>query len=511
VTRARPTYWLTRFALLRLLGLVYAFAFLAAARQLVPLVGHAGLTPADTFLAAVAKASGSRWEGFLRLPSLFWVHLSDGSLQAAAWMGFGLSLVVTLGYANGIVLAVLWALYASIVPVGQSWYGYGWELQLIETGFLAIFLASPFDPRPFPRRPPPTPVIWLFRWLIARVMWGAGLIKLRGDPCWRELTCLDWHFETQPIPNPLSPLFHFAPRWTHRAGTLLNHVTELAAPVFIVFRPPFVWVAGALMLLFQLFLIASGNLSFLNWLTIVPILACFDDAVWRRVLPRRLVLLADRASAEAVPSRAQTGAAWALVALVAVLSVPPVINLLSPSQAMNTSFTALPLVNTYGAFGSVGRDRYEIIFEGTEAATPGDPSAIWKEYEFPDKPGDPKRGLPIVAPYQPRLDWAIWFAAMGTPEQYPWTIHFVWKLLHGDPGTLLLLDGNPFPARPPRFVRARLYRYGFAPLGDAKGRTWIREPAGEWLPPLSEDDPRLRRFLERYGWLPAGDARPPAL
>jgi hypothetical protein len=500
VTGGRPSFWLTRFALLRLLGVVYAFAFLAAARQLVPLVGHDGLTPADAFLDAAARASGSRWDGFLRLPSLFWLQLSDPTLRACSWTGVALALVVVAGFANALVLGALWVLYASIVPVGQGWYGYGWELQLVETGFLAIFLVPLVDGRPFPRKAPPAALIWLLRWLIARIMWGAGLIKLRGDPCWRQLTCLDWHYETQPIPNPLSPLFHFAGRPLHRAGTLLNHVTELAAPPFAFLSPPFARGAGAVMLLFQILLILSGNLSFLNWLTIVPILACFDDGLLRRVLPRRLVARADRAAAEAVASRTQGIVAAALVALVAVLSIPPVVNLFSPNQAMNTAFTSLPLVNTYGAFGSVGKERFEIVFEGTEAASADDPEAVWKEYEFEAKPGNPARRPPIVAPYQPRLDWAIWFAAMATPRQYPWTLHFVWKLLHNDPGTLSLLAGNPFPGSPPRFIRARFYRYRFAPLRDPEHRWWIRELAGEWLPPLSIGDPGFLGFLEAHGW-----------
>ncbi|HUC42456.1 MAG TPA: lipase maturation factor family protein [Candidatus Sulfotelmatobacter sp.] len=502
MTAERPTYWLTRFAILRVLGIVYAFAFLAAARQLVPLVGHDGLLPADRYLTAVVSATGSRWDGFLRMPSLFWIHLSDGTLRAIAWTGFAGALLVVAGLANGVLMAILWMLYTSIVPVGQEWYGYGWEIQLVETGFLAIFFVPALDPRPFPKRPAPVVVIWLFRWLIARIMWGAGLIKLRGDACWRELTCLDWHYETQPIPNPLSPLFHFAPRWTHRAGVFVNHVTELAAPLFALTPTRLAWAAGALMLFFQGLLILSGNLSFLNWLTIVPILACFDDRLLRRFVPARLAVRAARAEAAAVPSRAASVAVAGLAVLVGVLSVPPVVNLLSAHQAMNTSFTSLPLVNTYGAFGSVGRERYEIVFEGTAAASADAPEAEWREYEFPAKPGNPSRRPPVVAPYQPRLDWAIWFAAMGTPQRYPWTVHLVWKLLHNDPGTLSLLANDPFPGGPPRFIRARFYRYRFAPLRDPAGRFWIREPVGEWLPALSKDDPRLLQFLAAYGWGP---------
>jgi len=499
--RPPGSYWLTRFLILRLLGLVYFVAFLSLARQILPLIGAHGLLPAATFLDRVAAHFGSRLDGFLQFPSLYWLNVSDTFLIVMAYAGAGLSLLVLAGYANAVLMTLLWALYMSFVNIGQDWYGYGWEIQLLETGFLAIFLCPLLDGRPFPRRSPPVAVVWLFRWLIVRIMLGAGLIKMRGDPCWRDLTCLYYHYETQPIPNPLSRYLHFMPRWFHRVGALYNHLCELVAP-WLAFGPrPARHVAGALMLWFQIFLIFSGNLSFLNWLTIVPILACFDDGLLRRVLPRRLVARSDRAAAEARPSRAQSVVVGALVALVAALSVYPIRNLLSSHQAMNTSFNRLSLVNTYGAFGSVGRERPEIIFEGTDETEITD-ATRWQAYEFKCKPGDPMRRPCIVSPYHERIDWQIWFAAMSSPQRYPWTVHLVWKLLHNDRGALGLLANDPFPGAPPRYIRARLYRYRFAPLGDPSGAWWTRTPLGDWLPPLSADDPRLRRFLEAYGWVP---------
>jgi hypothetical protein len=180
------------------------------------------------------------------------------------------------------------------------------------------------------------------------------------------------------------------------------------------------------------------------------------------------------------------------------LSIPTVLNLVSGRQLMNYSFDALDLVNTYGAFGTVGRERDEIIFEGTaDPLITGDTK--WKEYEFKAKPSDPNRRPPFVAPYQPRIDWQIWFAAMASPGDYPWTLHFVWKLLHNDPGTLSLLANNPFPDTPPHYIRARLYRYRFAPIGEKAW--WKREAVGEWLPAVSTDNQQFRRLLERMGWL----------
>lgn len=494
----RATYWLTRFLILRLLGVVYCAAFLSLAFQVRPLLGSRGLLPAGAFLEGVAAhVSGN---AFLALPTVFWATTADPVLEAGAWVGVALSLVVALGFANALVMACLWALYLSYVHIGQDWYGYGWEIQLGETGFLAIFLCPLLDARPFPRRPPPVAVIWLYRWLIVRIMLGAGLIKLRGDSCWRDLTCLYYHYETQPIPNPLSWRLHFMPPWFHQLGVVFNHVTEVVAPWF-AFGPRVArHVAGTVMVAFQISLILSGNLSFLNWLTIVPALACFDDRFLRRVLPARITRAADHAAATAVPPpRAQRIAVAGLVLVVAVLSVGPVTNLLSTQQRMNTSFDVFDLVNTYGAFGTVGRERPEIVIEGTRDAVP-DEHARWLPYEFPCKPGDPMRRPCVVSPYQPRLDWALWFAAMSTPDRYPWTLHLVWKLLHADPDALSLLATNPFPDAPPRFIRARLYRYTFAPPGDPSGAWWRRTLVGEWLPPLSADDPRLLRFLRAYGW-----------
>jgi hypothetical protein len=493
------SYWLTRFVILRLLGLVYLVAFLAAANQIVPLVGEHGLLPGKVFLERVAAYFGSPIAGFLQMPSVFWVDSSDGCMVAVAWIGVGLSAVVMLGYANAVLMTVLWALYMSFIHIGQDWYGYGWEIQLLETGFLAIFLCPLLDGRPFGRRAPPKLVIWLFRWLIFRIMLGAGLIKLRGDPCWRDLTCLYYHYETQPIPNPLSWWLHFRPHWFHKFGALWNHFIELAVPWFAFFPRTARHVAGVLLVSFQGVLILSGNLSFLNWLTIVPALACFDDSFLGRILPRRFAEWAKRAAETEQPSRFQEGAAIGLTALVAALSVSPVVNMISSGQIMNTSFNRLHLVNTYGAFGSVGRGRMEIVFEGTDETLLTE-NTRWKEYEFKAKPGDPLRRPAIIAPYQPRIDWQIWFAAMSTPDQYPWTLHFVWKLLHNDRETLTLIAKNPFPEKPPRYIRAQYYRYQFAPPGDPSGAWWQRNLVGSWLPPLSADDPRLKQFLEAYGW-----------
>jgi len=496
-----PTYWLTRFVILRLLGALYAIAFLVAINQIVPLIGAHGLLPVDIFLRQVSAALGSDAAGFVRLPSLFWLWHSDTALLTVAWVGFLLSLMVVAGFANALLLGLLWFLYMSFVHVGQEWYGYGWEFQLTETGFLAIFLCPLLDLRPFPKREPPMPIIVLFRWLIFRIMLGAGLIKIRGDEIWRDATALYYHFETQPIPGPLSRWFHFLPHTVLKIGVWFNHVGELVAPWFVFWPRVARHIAGVVIVLFQVNIILSGNLSFLNWLTIVPALACFDDSFWSRLLPRRLVRKAEAAAANAAVSIPMRTTAWVVTVVIVLLSVRPAVNLLSSRQIMNTSFDPLNLVNTYGAFGTVGRERLNVVFEGTMDETPDD-SANWQPYIYKGLPVALDRRPPQIAPYQLRLDWQMWFAAMSSHNEYPWTLNLVWKLLHNDPGAVSLFASTPFPGKPPRYIRAILYRYTFAKPGNPEGLWWHRERVDIWLPPLSADDLQLVGFLKSAGWIP---------
>lgn len=495
--KAAPTYWLTRFIILRLLGLLYFVAFLTLFNQGLPLLGSKGLQPIPHFVSQVGSQFPSPAAAFMALPSLFWLHYSDAFFMALVVIGLLISFAILIGFANVPMLLANWFLYLSFLHVGQEWYHFGWETQLLETGFLAMFLCPLWDARPFPRIPPPTPIIWLFRWLAFRIYLGAGLIKIRGDSCWRELTCLLYHYETQPLPNPLSPWFHFMPALFHKLGVLWNHFVELVVP-FGAFGPGLVrTTAGILMISFQVILILSGNLSFLNWLTILPAIACFDDRFLGRMLPKMLVRKAEHAARHAKPTRLGNAAVHTFVVIALLLSVPVVYNLLSPNQRMNSSFNKLHLVNTYGAFGSVGRERLELIFEGT-ADTQISEQTQWLEYEF-HKPGKVDAPLRWVAPYHYRLDWLLWFAAMATPKHYPWTVNMVWKLLRNDPMMLELVTYNPFPKQPPKHVRVSLYRYRFAePWQD--GPVWEREKVGEWLPPLAVDTPRLEEFVQGNGW-----------
>jgi hypothetical protein len=458
---------LARFLIERGLGLIYLTAFVVAARQFPPLLGERGLEPAPRFLRRVR---------FMQAPSLFHLRYSDRLLVVVSWSGAILAAAIVLGLPQQAPLPltmlawfVLWVLYQSIVNVGQSFYSFGWETLLLEAGFLAIFLGNASVA-------PPWPVILLFRWLAFRVVFGAGLIKLRGDRCWRNLTCMEWHHETQPMPNPLSWFFHHLPRPIHRIEVIGNFVAQLVLPFGLFLPQPVATIAALLMIGTQLYLVVSGNYAWLNWLTIVVTAAAVGDAI----LPAGVL---------GQPAFGPTPAGFVLAViglaiLVAILSYFPVRNMASPAQAMNASFDPFHLVNTYGAFGTVGRTRYEVIVEGTSGEP--DDEAAWREYAFKGKPGDPRRLPPQVAPYHLRLDWLMWFLPLSPIYGEGWFVPFLGRLLEGDPAILRLLRDNPFPDRPPRYIRARLDHYRFSTWSELRetGAWWVRTPAGEFVRPI---------------------------
>jgi len=489
------SYALTRSAIARGLAVIYLSAFLVALNQAVPLIGEGGLLPAAWYLDDVRFHHGSSLAGFFQRPSLFWISVSDAALTTLAGAGVVLALFALVGASHPALFFALWLVQLSFVHVGQVFWGYGWETLLLEAGFLAVFLYPARGVWPLrDRGQSPIAVIWLYRWLLFRVMFGAGLIKLRGDPCWTELSCLDYHFETQPIPNPLTPLFHAMPGWMLAGGVLFNHFVELIVPFFYFATRRLRAVAGLLTIAFQLVLIFSGNLSWLNWLTIALALACFDDAALSHLVPRALK---GRLVARRDASLLHRRVVMALVAGVLVLSVVPTVNLISSSQLMNASFDRLHLVNTYGAFGSISRDRHEVILEGTHGEANA-PDHQWRAWELPCKPGDPARAPCVVSPYHRRLDWQLWFAALGDYEREQWIVRLSWLLLEGRREPLPLFANDPFPEEPPRYVRARLFRYE---LTGGRDPYYRREPVAEYLRPLSLDDPEVRDFLEASGLL----------
>ena len=478
-------YWLTRMLLERSIGLICLIAFLVALNQFKPLLGEKGLLPVPLFLKQVP---------FRESPSLFYWMPRDFAFTAAAWLGIVLSCLVISGLAarhtwsNIVVWTVIYLLYLSFVNVGQTFYAFGWESILLECCFFAIFLGGS---RVIPQQIP----VWLFRWLLFRIMFGAGLIKLRGDACWRDLTCLNYHYETQPMPNPLSWYLHWSPEWMNKGGVLFNHFAELIVPFAYFLPQPIAGIAGVITILFQLSIIISGNLSWLNWLTLFLAFSTIDAKFISGILPLRTPGMH-------APPLAIGWVNIALAVTVAAMSVPVVVNMLSARQIMNTSFNSLHLVGTYGAFGSITRTRYEVIVEGTQDAVITS-ATQWREYEFKGKPGDVNYLPPQIAPYHLRLDWLMWFAAMSGYQDYPWFVNFVAKLLQGDPAVLSLVRKNPFPGKPPHYVRALLYEYHFTTAQERKqtGAWWKRTLTGPYFPTVSLDNPGFRTVLQSEGWL----------
>jgi hypothetical protein len=276
---------------------------------------------------------------------------------------------------------------------------------------------------------------------------------------------------------------------------LFNHFVELIVPWFVFGSRPWRHGAGVLLAAFQVSLIVSGNLSFLNWITLCACIACFDDSWLHRIVPRRWRHLAPEDAGET--TRAHRLTVGILAGVVALLSIGPIANMLSPNQAMNTSFDRLHLVNTYGAFGSVGKVRNEVVIQGTDDPVPG-PDSEWRDYELPCKPGRTDRRPCLITPYHYRVDWQIWFAAMQRIDQNPWLIHLVTKILDGDPVAQRILSYDPFDGRPPAAVRLSLYRYRFTQPGQAGW--WQRSYRGEYLRTLTVDDPDLRAYTLRAGW-----------
>ncbi|XP_067329750.1 lipase maturation factor 1 isoform X2 [Anolis sagrei] len=459
------TFWLTRLVLLRSTAFIYCVAFLVAYHQNKALIGERGLLPCKLYLEEVKRYTKGKvnLDTLSYAPTIVWFldwSNMDAVLDGVALSGLALSaFVLVTACANMVLMATLWTLYLSLVNVGQIWYSFGWESQLLETGFLGIFLCPLWTLSRLPKYTPPSRiVIWAYRWLIFRIMLGAGLIKIRGDRCWRALTCMNYHYEV--------------------------------------------------------LLIISGNLSFLNWLTIVPSIACFDDASLAFLFSSKekgtkaqvLGIQANEATRKTSPlpygCYIRRGLNISFGLLITVLSVPVVVNLLSSKQVMNTSFNSLRIVNTYGAFGSVTKERTEVILQGTSSLDPKDPDAIWEEYEFKCKPGDMHRRPCLISPYHYRLDWLMWFAAFQTYEQNEWIIHLAAKLLANDKEVLSLMATNPFEGKgPPRWVRGEHFRYKFSRPGGthaADGKWWIRKRIGPYFPPLNLEG--LRKFLKARNW-----------
>ncbi|MGP0223862.1 MULTISPECIES: lipase maturation factor family protein [unclassified Paenarthrobacter] len=475
-------YEFARQVLQRGTAALFFVAFLSSLNQFPALLGERGLLPVPGFLDLARR---------LGRPSVFLWRYSDSLLRAVCWAGITVSLLLVFGlpqtgppWVPMLAFLALWILYMSIVNVGQTFYGFGWESLLLEAGFTVAFLGSD-------RTAPPATILILIVWLVFRLEFGAGMIKIRGGREWRDMTAMFYHHETQPMPGPLSRQAHLLPRPLHKVEVIGNHFAQLVVPFFLFAPQPLAASAAAIIIVTQLWLVATGNFAWLNWAAIVLAFAAVSDPVAHAVFP--VIPLDWHPGAESPVW--WTGVVLAVTVLLLVLSYRPLLNLFSRQQLMNASFNKWRLVNAYGAFGTVTKQRIEIVVEGTMAKDPDAPDESWLEYGFKGKPGDPRRVPSQWAPYHLRLDWLMWFLPLRTVHE-DWFYAFLNKLLQADPPTLRLLRHDPFDGDKPRWVRARSYLYRFASRAEFRetGNRWVRVPLYDAVPPLSLTS-RRRRLL----------------
>jgi hypothetical protein len=511
-----PSHHRARSIWLRGLGVVYLSAFASLAVQLDGLIGSQGILPAAAYLERAGRFLGPGPATYWRLPTLLWLDASDRALHALCWGGVALSVPLIVGILPGLCLVLLWVFYLSLTVAGQVFLGYQWDGLLLESGLLAVLL-TPWGLRLGRAGDEPWRfAVWLVRWLVFRLMFLSGVVKLAsGDPAWWAWRALDVHYETQPLATWTSWYIHQMPSWFHGLSVGFMFYAELIAPWFI-FGPRPVRLAGfASLMLLQILITATGNYGFFNLLAMVLCLALLDDRDWDWVAGKIMLVLhraasprprarTDPVTAEekkgsepppaadapspglrpwSWPRRAVVGTVGGILVAVtaadtlktlapAVEAVVPVSALIpTPIEILGEWIAPLRSTNRYGLFAVMTTRRPEIIVEGS------DDGMNWKPYDFRWKPGERDRRPRFTTPHMPRLDWQMWFAALaGDCERVPWFHAFTRRLLSGTPAVLDLLGENPFPDRPPQFVRARLYLYAFTRWGSADW--WARQELG---------------------------------
>jgi hypothetical protein len=473
---------------LRLLALVHLVAFTSFWVQWRGLVGPHGILPATRYFTAVHQQLGT--SAYFQLPSFCWLFGADTFLPLLCAFGVGCSILLFVGVAPPLCLALLWAGYLTVCSAGQVFFNFQWDALLLEATLIAIWLAPwAWLPRWRPHEAPRT-ARWLLAWLLFRLMFLGGLVKLTsGDTAWRDLTALTFHFETQPLPTPLAWYAHQLPAWWHRAECVGMFAMELLVPFFL-FAPRLLrHVAALLLAAFMAAVALTGNYTFFNFLAIALALACLDDAWWRRAIPRRLPPLCNLIGYNpVVAASGQRGLALAFAIFAGAYTAAQALPVVFPSLGEPPGFDRVARLvaptrsfNNYGLFAVMTRPRPELIFEGS------DDGREWKAYEFPHKPGDLARRPTWVAPHQPRLDWQLWFAALSPPDYNLWVESLTEHLLRGTPEVLALLDKNPFPRKPPHLARIVRYEYHFtdAEARARSGKWWRRTPMDIYLPPAS--------------------------
>jgi len=484
----RGQCFLTRWLFLRLLGIIYLVAFVSLWTQIDGLIGRNGILPARDYLTTIGGQLGP--ERFWWLPTFCWISPGDGFLHLQCAAGVLLSLLLIAGVAPVPDLILLWAIYLSLSTVCREFLGFQWDILLLETGFLAIFFAPrQWLPRFSQETPPPLTMLWLFRWLLFRLMFMSGSVKLlSGDAMWRNLTALTVHYETQPLPTWIGWYAHQLPAWFQKMSCGIMFVIELGVPFLIFLGRRARQAACAAFILLMLLISITGNYCFFNLLTVALCVPLLDDELLSRFLPRRMFPSPPMTAAPAMLQPLRTAGVGVLATIVLLVSgTETTASLLlarglpRPLAGLRRWLSPLRTINSYGLFAMMTTTRPEIVIEGSNDGV------NWLTYEFKWKPGDLRRRPAFVAPHQPRLDWQMWFAALGDYRSNPWFANFLAGLLRGSPNVLALLENNPFPDGPPRYIRAVLYEYHFTDFDTrrATGEWWRRERRTLYCPAVT--------------------------
>lgn len=484
------SYVLTRWLFLRLLSVIFLLAFWSLSVQIIGLVGENGIAPVGDRLERIAQHFGGAT--YWRVPTLCWLDASDGALLTQCFVGMGLSVVAMLGIAQLPVFFCLWLVYLSLTVAGGVFMNFQWDVLLLETGVLAILFAPlSLSPRLSKQSPPSKISLWLIRWLLFRLMFVSGLVKLTQDsannPTWHKLTALNYHYQTQPIPTWTSWYAHHLPEWFQTMSVGGMFVIELWMPLLIFAPRPFRMAACFSIVLLMAIIAATGNYTFFNMLTVVLCVSLLDDRFLGRFFPRKMKGLLDNPPKPARFALAKSGLlclpALAIVAVSTVAALPSFGLRIALPESVEKPLAAIrPFrsVNSYGLFRAMTTTRPEIVIEGSNDGRE------WIPYEFRWKPGDLQRRPAFVQPHQPRLDWQMWFAALGDyrSRRNSWFTGLMRRLQQGSPEVLALLDENPFPDGPPMYLRATLYNYEFtnAETRDETGAWWQRERLRPYFP-----------------------------
>jgi len=486
----KKTFLLSRWLYLRGLGIVFFLAFASLGTQLDGLISSNGILPAAEFLDALSRRLGP--ERFYLLPTLGWVNTEDWFLQFLCSSGVVASALVFFGILTVPALTVCWVLYLSFISISRDFLSFQWDILLLEAGFIGIFL-SPLHvfPEPLRNAAPSKSVHFLAKWLLFRLMFLSGAVKLAsGDPVWHDLTALSFHYETQPLPQALSWYLHSWPAWFHSVTTAFVLFMELVVPFFILGPRALRLLAAKMLIFFQIVIFLTGNYGFFNILTVLLCFMLIDDAAWPQWLSPRNENSGKTAHAVKTPK----GFSWPgmivfpLAVYLFTLSLVPFCTSLGkavswPGFILKSYETVSPfhLANGYGLFAVMTTVRDEITVQGSRDGI------RWENYEFRYKPGELKNPPHWVAPHQPRLDWQLWFAALQPVGEQPWFTSFCYRLLTGSDSVERLLAANPFAGRPPKFVRALIYRYKFTTPSEraATGNYWKSSDERVYLPPVS--------------------------